>query len=218
MSAFEKLFLENYLKFGLGSMSKSDIDALVIHLLDRYGTESYEPFSSLGPLSNLKNQQASERLKAPVSRIKKLRYEAALKFEESLEMQAKGRLLASLRQASLETQNDGGTDRVHLIIEDALAKNWLQGKLKEERLIFDGSFNTEIIKVNAEHFFEVLAVIFESKETDGFIAAYKAAKNKKAAEDRKAVFRRAATKFVEGAAKQAGAGVVAVFKAHLGSP
>jgi transposase len=35
-----------------------------------------------------------------------------------------------------------------LIIEDALAKNWLQGQLKASAQIFDHSFNTEIIKVS----------------------------------------------------------------------
>jgi hypothetical protein len=37
MVDFKTDFLENYLKFGLGSMPKSDIDALVMHLLDLYG-------------------------------------------------------------------------------------------------------------------------------------------------------------------------------------
>ena len=37
MSKFEQEFLESYLRFGLGSMPKSDIDALVMHLIDRYG-------------------------------------------------------------------------------------------------------------------------------------------------------------------------------------
>ena len=33
MSSFKKDFLDNYLKLGLGSMPKSDIDALVMHLI-----------------------------------------------------------------------------------------------------------------------------------------------------------------------------------------
>lgn len=57
MSDFEKVFLENYLKFGLGSMPKSDIDALVMHLLDAYGP------NGSGPLATLSNQTVSERLR-----------------------------------------------------------------------------------------------------------------------------------------------------------
>lgn len=79
MSEFEKVFLENCLKFELGSMPKSDTDALVMHLLDTYGSNGSEP------LATLSNQAISERLKAPVSKIKKLRYDATLKFGGRIE-------------------------------------------------------------------------------------------------------------------------------------
>jgi hypothetical protein len=67
MSGFEDEFLEHYLQLGLGSMPKADIDALVMHLLDRYGLHGS------APLANYGNQAVSERLKTPVNRIKKLR-------------------------------------------------------------------------------------------------------------------------------------------------
>jgi hypothetical protein len=120
MSTFESEFLDNYLKFGLGSMPKADVDALVMSLLDKYG------LNGSGPLASLGNQTTSERLKTPVSKIKKLRYEAALKFGGRVEDQARGRLLAALANATLEPD---GT-KICLIIEDSLAKNWLQGQLK----------------------------------------------------------------------------------------
>jgi hypothetical protein len=58
LSSFASDFLESYLKFGLGSMSKSDIDALVMALLDRYGDGS-------GAMASLSNQTVSERLRMP---------------------------------------------------------------------------------------------------------------------------------------------------------
>ena len=127
MANFEEEFLENYLMFGLGSMPKSDIDALVMHLLDIYGVDG------TGPLAIHSNQTVSERLKTPVSKVKKMRYDAALKFGGRIEDQAMGRLLAALSKASLEP--DG--EKVLLIIEDSLAKNWLQGQLKIHQHIFD---------------------------------------------------------------------------------
>ena len=54
MQDFKQKFLENYLKFGLGSMPKSDIDALVMHLLDLYGVDD------VGPLAIHSNQKVSE--------------------------------------------------------------------------------------------------------------------------------------------------------------
>jgi hypothetical protein len=206
MSDFEKVFLENYLKFGLGSMPKSDIDALVMHLLDVYGV------NGSGPLATLSNQTVSERLKTPVSKVKKLRYDAALKFGGRIEDQAMGRLLAELSKASLEP--DG--EKICLIIEDSLAKNWLQGQLKIHQHIFDHSFNTEIVKVSSTGLFQVLETVFDNDELNKFKEGYEGAKKKKTAEDRVKAFKSVALKFAEGAAKAAGDGVVKVLKAHLG--
>jgi len=206
MSDFEKVFLENYLKFGLGSMPKSDTDALVMHLLDVYGP------NGSGPLATLSNQTVSERLKTPVSKIKKLRYDAALKFGGRIEDQAMGRLLAALSKASLEPDSE----KIFLIIEDSLAKNWLQGQLKIHQHIFDHSFNTEIVKVASTGLFQVLETVFDKAELKTFKEGYEKAKKKKTAEDRVTAFKSVALKFAEGAAKAAGGGVVTVLKAHLG--
>lgn len=207
MASFEEEFLENYLKFGLGSMPKSDIDALVMHLLDVYGV----PGS--GPLAIYSNQTVSERLKTPVSKVKKMRYDAALKFGGRIEDQAMGRLLAVLSKASLEP--DG--EKVLFIIEDSLAKNWLQGQLKIHQHIFDHSFNTEIVKVSVTGLFQVLDSVFDAAEMAKFRKGYDDAKKKKTSEERVAVFKGIAKKFAEGAAKAAGGGVVKVLKAHLGA-
>lgn len=206
MGTFEKDFLDNYLKFGLGSMPKSDIDALVMHLLDQYG------LNGSGSLAFRSNQSVSERLKTPVSKVKKLRYDAALKFGGSVEEQAKGRLLAALSNATIEP--DG--NKIYLIIEDSLAKNWLQGQLKIYQHIYDHSFNTEIVKVSSDGLFQVLRAIFNNTELDKFIAGYERAKKKTNLEEQKKLFKGIAKKFAEGAAKSAGVGVVAVLKAHIG--
>jgi DNA-binding protein YbaB len=203
---FKKDFLDNYLKFGLGSMPKSDVDALVMHLLDIYGTDGS------GPLMIYSNQTVSERLKTPVTKIKKMRYDAALKFGGRIEDQAMGRLLAALSKASLEPEGD----KVLLIIEDSLAKNWLQGQLKIHQQIFDHSFNTEIVKVSVAGLFQVLDSVFDKAAIEKFKQDYELVKNKKASADRIAAFKGIAKKFAEGAAKSAGAGVVKVLKAHLG--
>lgn len=205
MSDFEKAFLGTYLKFGLGSLPKSDIDALVMHLLDQYGLDG-----SL-PMSGLSNQIVSERLRTPVTKIKKLRYDAALKFGGRIEDQAMGRLLAALSKASLEAEGK----RICLIIEDSLAKNWLQGQLKIHQQIFDHSFNTEIIKVDAAGLFQVLEACFDRAALTEFRAGYEAAKSKKDQGEMKKAFTSVVTKFVESAAKAAGVGVVSVLKAQL---
>ena len=206
--SFADEFLVNYLKFGLGSMPKADIDALVMALLDRYGD------SRSGPMAPLSNQTVSERLRTPVSKVKKLRYEAALKFGGRVEDQAQGRLLASLANATLEPEED----KVRLIIEDSLAKNWLQGQLKAHQQIFDHPFNTEIIRVSSSGLFAVLDTLFDKKQLSEFKNGYDGAKKNKDAAQRVRLFKLLARKFAEGAAEAAGGGVVAIVKAHLGLP
>jgi len=187
-------------------MPKSDIDALVMHLLDTYG------LNGSPSLAIYNNQIVSERLKTPVSKIKKLRYDAALKFGGDIEDQAQGRLLAALSKASLEPEDE----KICLIIEDTLAKNWLQGQLKENQQIFDHSFNTEILKVSATGLFHVLESVFDKTKLDEFRTAYEASKNEKTEQERIKAFKTLAKKFAEGAAKAAGSGVVTILKAHLG--
>ena len=206
--SFTAEFLENYLKFGLGSMPKADIDALVMALLDKYGG------SGSGPMAPLSNQTVSERLRTPVSKVKKLRYEAALKFGGRVELQAQGRLLAALASATLEPEED----KVRLIIEDSLAKNWLQGQLKAHQQIFDHSFNTEIIRVSSSGLFAVLGTMFDKKQLLAFKEGYDEAKRNKDAVQRTRLFKSLARKFAEGAAEAAGGGVVAIVKAQLGLP
>ena len=205
---FKDQFLTNYLKFGLGSMSKSDIDALVMSLIDKFG------YDGSGPMAALGNQAVSEKLRTPVAKIKKLRYEAALKFGGEVEDQARGRLLAALANASIEPQND----KICLVIEDSLAKNWLQGQLKLKQQIFDHPFNTEIVRVSSAGMFVVLESLFGTKDLAAFKSGYEQAKTIEDGEQRRKMFKGIALKFAEGAAKVAGAGVVAIVKAHLPLP
>jgi hypothetical protein len=206
MSQFETEFLDSYLKLGLASMPKTDIDALVMFLLDKHGLRSS------GPLARLSNQQASELLKTPVAKIKKLRYEAALKFGGRAEDQAMGKLLAALASATLEMQGD----KICLIVEDTLAKNWLQGQLKAHQQIFDHPFSAEIVRVSADGLFRVLDSTFDKTELAAFKEGYERTKQSKTAAERKKLFTTVARKFAEGAAKAAGAAVLTIVEEQLG--
>jgi hypothetical protein len=205
---FESEFLANYMKFGLGAMSKSDLDALVMSLVDQFG------YDGSGPMATLGNQAASEKLRTPIAKIKKLRYDAALKFGGDVEVQARGRLLAALANASIEPQSD----RICLVIEDSLAKNWLQGQLKLRQQIYDHSFNTEIIRVSSTGMFAVLESLFGPKDIEQFKIGYESAKNIADVEARRKRFNEITLNFIKGAANAAGKGVVSIIRAHIPFP
>lgn len=153
MNDFKKEFLQHYLASGIGTMSKRDVDALVMHILDEQGdTQGL-------PLKRMSNQEASVRLRAPVARIKSLRYEAMLKFKDDNLRLAKWKFLEVLARSHF----DSTSKKIGLVIEDTFTKNWLQGLLKSNGLVFDNSFNTEIVKVDLKDFCNVLAVLYDEK-------------------------------------------------------
>ncbi|MDP2806017.1 MAG: hypothetical protein Q8O24_08775 [Gallionellaceae bacterium] len=153
MENFKKDFLASYLSGGMGSLSKRDIDALVMHLLDEQGLDDGVP------LRNLSNQQVSVKLRVPATRIKTLRYEATLKYISDNESIAKWRFLEVLAKSKFDSEKD----KIGFIIEDAFTKNWLQGILKSDGLVFDNSFNTEVVKVDSDGLFAVLKALYDDK-------------------------------------------------------
>lgn len=198
---FKTEFLKHYLSVGIGALSKKDTDALVMHLLDKYG------YDGSGPLYKYPNQEVSALIKAPAAKIKQLRYEAGLKYGGRVEDQAKARLLMALSRAVLEIESK----KICLVIEDALAKNWLQGQLKNNGLIFDHSFNTEIVKVEPKGLFAVLSQFFDSEQTEKFKLAFEKLEKEKKDDQLRAGFVKIATAFASEAAKKAGGAVLASF-------
>ncbi|MGB4765338.1 MAG: hypothetical protein WBH09_00335 [Rugosibacter sp.] len=200
---FANEFLKHYLKGGIGAMPKSDIDALVMHLLDKHASENGSP------LGSFPNQIASERLRAPLARIKRLRYEGSLKFGGRPEDEARIRFVRSLEKAGLELDNKEGTiTKIVFVVEDILAKNWIQGQIKEHSGIFDGSFNTEIIKVDPELFFRLLRTLLPDSKVDTFEEKYKALVKKTKREELVSGFKSLMSSFVEGAAEAGGAATI----------
>lgn len=203
---FKNEFLAHYLSVGMGALGKKDIDALVMHLLDKYGT------ADSAPLRTYPNQEVSALLKTPATKIRSLRYEAGLKFGGRVEDQAKVKLLTALSRAVLEIESK----KICLVIEDALAKNWLQGQLKNNGLIFDHSFNTEIIKVEAKGLFELLAQCFDAEQTTSFKDAFERILSDSKSEQHRNEFTKLAKNYALKLAESAGSVILSGVKAYLG--
>ncbi len=195
---FADEFLHHYLKNGIGALSKTDVDALVMHLLDKYS------HANGVPLAQYSNQVVSQTLRAPATKIKKLRYDAGLKYGGRVEDEARRRFVQALNKAALEL--DG--NRVVLIIEDALAKNWIQGQIKEHGIVFDGSFNSEIVRIHPGDFFRVLEALLDTDAVRSFRDKFKALAEKKRGEELRAGFAALLTGFVTNAAKKVGSQAV----------
>ena len=199
--AFVKQFLEQYLKNGMGSMSKPDIDALVMHLLDNYISNS----SGAG-LGNLSNQTVSETLRAPVTKIKKLRYDAGLKYGGRVEDEAKRRFIAALSNSLFDLESG----KINLIIEDSLAKNWLQGQLKNHGQYFEHTFNTEAVSIIPDGFFRVLQIVLPDQDVEAFREKFNELQQEKNREKIIKGFTDLTKSFAKGAASKLGTMAVAL--------
>jgi hypothetical protein len=109
---FKTEFLAHYLTVGMGALGKKDIDALVMHLLDKYGT------ADSAPLFTYPNQEVSALLKTPATKIRSLGYEASLKFGRRVEDHANVKLLIALSRTVLELESK----KIGLIIKTPLPK------------------------------------------------------------------------------------------------
>jgi hypothetical protein len=196
IETFKKNFLASYLSGGMGSLSKRDIDALVMHLLDEQGLDDGVP------LRNLTNQQVSVKLRVPTTKIKSLRYEATLKYISDNESLAKWRLLEILARSRFDAEKD----KIGFIIEDTFTKNWLQSILKDNGLVFDNSFNTEVVKIDSDGLFEILKEMYDNKSVEILKNRIEGAKTKK----EKLSFAEIKKEFLKGAASALGEATTSV--------
>jgi hypothetical protein len=111
---FVQEFLEEYLSNGIGAKNKREIDILVMNLLMKHAG-----------LADKSNHEISILLQAPESKIKRLRYEARLKYPPAADYVKKEFLYVLAR-----SQFDYSRGRIVFAIEDDFLRHAIQGQLK----------------------------------------------------------------------------------------
>jgi hypothetical protein len=153
---FVQEFLEEYLSDGIGAKTKREIDILVMNLLMKHAG-----------LADKSNHEISIMLQAPESTIKRLRYEARLKYPPDANYVKKEFLYVLAK-----SQFDFARGKIVFAIEDDFLRHAIQGQLKSKGMFADSSFNTEIIRIDRD-FLETIIEELYGKETakafhDGF--------------------------------------------------
>jgi len=175
---FSEEFLQKYLSDGMGVMSKREIDILVMNLLMKYGD-----------LSTRSNYDLSILLRIPEATIKRLRYEARLRYPPDEEY-IRREFLIVLTNAKLELDrnNEKSVENMKLvfIMEDNFLRYAIQGRLKERGMFADTSFNTEIVKISCSSLVAVLEELYDEKTALDFLERCKSLlKSDKKEENRK---------------------------------
>ncbi|MEZ9410239.1 hypothetical protein [Vibrio lentus] len=184
---FLDFFLDRYLERGFGTLSKSEIDMLMMHLLMEHSSLKYKP-----------NHEISLDLKLSETKVKNLIHKAKLQFIDNHDDYVKAEFLALLHKSKLETEKS----KVIMVIEDAFVKQGIQARLKSLGHFADNSFNAELVKISLNSFYELLRSFYSNDDIAQFEDELNAALEKDA--ENKIEFKGLLKDFLSGASTKAG--------------
>lgn len=137
-------YLKRYLKRGFGTMTKNDFEVFIFsELLNTKFADS-------------SNYQISCELRIPESKVKRLRYEANLKYATDIETRSKQAFLTAIDKVKLRKDSN----KITFVIEDIAARKYLENKLKIRGSFADFSFNSELVVVTIPDFAELISDCF----------------------------------------------------------
>ena len=176
--------IQQYLDRGFGSMNKNDFEVWIFNYLLQ------------NRLKGLSNYDISIELKIPESKVKRLKYEAGLKYGDTKDTAIyASELEVLLNKAQLKKNGLC----VQFIIEDIQLRKYLDSLLKQDGRFSDTSFNSEIVSIDADDLGFLMKTIFPSKDWKEFEK-----KAKKLLDTDNVTFKGLLKKFAESAAEQAG--------------
>lgn len=129
--------IQAYLNRGFGSMTKNDFEVWIFYQL------------LCGELRGKSNREISIALHIPDSKVKRLRYEADLKWgtpnDDKAYHDALVNVISKARLVKDRTQ-------ILLVIEDTALLKYLDAKMKNANVAWDKSFNSENIYIDFEQY------------------------------------------------------------------
>lgn len=148
-SEFSKFFLNQYFGKGFGSMNKTDIEILIFHALQQFGT-----------IAEMSDFEVCRLLRISESKVKRLRYESSIVYGEQSDKELKIRLYNYLSSARILKEKG----YIQFSIEDKFLRNWFYSKVKAIKGFADTSYNSEIVKISNQTFADVLKELYKVKE------------------------------------------------------
>lgn len=129
--------IKEYLNHGFGSMTKNDFEVWIFHQL------------LCGELKGKTNREISIALRIPDTKVKRLRYEADLKWGCPADDAAyHDAVVAVIKKGRLNKSRT----QVQFIIEDTALLKYLDAKMKNANVAWDKSFNSENVIIDFEQY------------------------------------------------------------------
>lgn len=140
--------IDDYLKRGFGSMNKNDFEVAIFHNV----------MQDAG-YCGLTDYDLSRKLRIPESKVKRLRYEAELKYGNP---DYRAKFLEILKKAKF--YEDG--ERVQFIVPDMSVRNYLNDIFIKKGIMSNTSYNTDILTISANDLIATLQDMFSTGEID----------------------------------------------------
>ena len=148
MSQLQK-HIELYIERGFGSMNKNDFEVFI--------------FGQMLEMSRYKgktNYELSLLLRVPESKIKRLRYESALRSSAKNVDYYKSEAYQLLSNAVLR----GRDKKVVFVVEDVMLRLYITSLLKKEGRMIDSSFNPELVVIHIDDFRILLDAVCDKSD------------------------------------------------------
>lgn len=132
------LFLVN----NFGKINKNDLEVELFHLL----------LNNHFKKNNYSDYRVSLRLGIPENKIKRLRYESSILYDNN-EQELQNKLMIILRNTKIKYQDT----KLQVAIPDKMLRNYLSDVLAKHNRFYDSSFNSNIITLSANDIFFLLS-------------------------------------------------------------
>lgn len=152
-------FFEMYLQRGWGSMNKNDFEVYILYCMlqkDEY--------------RNLNDYELSVKLKIPQSKIKRLRYEADLKYLQP-EMNSYNEQFRELLKIAKPQMKD--EQHVEFVMENKGLYLYIDNLLKKDGRFGDRSFNSEMMIISLDNLTYLLTkTMLSEQEKQDILSAF----------------------------------------------
>ncbi len=140
-----------YLEHGFGTMNKNDFEVFIFHFL------------LSNQLKGMSDNNISRKLRIPESKVKRMRYEAELKYNkvDDSEQEYKNRLIEMLSNRAYKLKDK---NRIQFSIRDKAMRLYLNDILEEKGSFADSSFNGDIVTITANDLLLLLANFNEKND------------------------------------------------------
>jgi len=150
---FGEVFVKKYLSGGFGTMTKSEMDILIYHLI-----------SDSEDIRDKANYHVANKLLIPESKVKSLRLNAALKYKQANHKAVIANIVTKITDEMAKPEFESGV--VTITIENPVEQRELEHALKLEGRNIEYGLNKELFKIKPIALFELVASNFENREAE----------------------------------------------------